>query len=54
MENTKLVDHSFMAFIEHFKNEYNNRGGEFILCGLENHKSYSDHPLSSKRKMKLT
>jgi MFS superfamily sulfate permease-like transporter len=45
----KLVDHSFMAFITHFKNEYNDKGGDFEIIGLDNHKSLSDHPLSTKK-----
>lgn len=49
ISNTKLIDHSFMAFIEHFKSEYNLRGGDFKIVGLENHKSFSDHPLSTKK-----
>ena len=45
----KLVDHSFMSFITHFKNEYNDKGGNFEIVGLDNHKSLSDHPLSTKK-----
>lgn len=46
---TKLVDHSFMAFINHFANEYNYNGGDFHINGLENHKSFSNHPLSTRK-----
>ncbi|MFT5779335.1 MAG: MFS superfamily sulfate permease-like transporter [Crocinitomicaceae bacterium] len=52
MRRAKLIDHSFMTFIDHFKNEYNDRGGEFVICGLDEHKSLSAHPLSTKRKLK--
>ncbi|MDN3687576.1 SulP family inorganic anion transporter [Cyclobacterium jeungdonense] len=45
----KLVDHSFMAFITHFKNEYNDKGGDFQIIGFDNHDSLSDHPLSTKK-----
>ena len=46
---TILVDHSFMAFINHFANEYNYNGGDFHINGLENHKSFSNHPLSTRK-----
>ncbi|MCF8460370.1 MAG: SulP family inorganic anion transporter [Flavobacteriales bacterium] len=49
LSKTKLIDHSFMAFVTHFQREYNERGGEFQLTGLDNHKSFSDHPLSTKK-----
>lgn len=48
LKNTKLIDHSFMAFISHFEKEYNAKGGKFQIIGLENHYSLSDHPLSTK------
>lgn len=49
MSKVKLIDHSFMAFIDHFKNEYNANGGQLKIIGLENHRSFSDHPLSTKK-----
>lgn len=49
LSGAKLIDHSFMAFITHFEREYNERGGDFRITGLENHKSLSDHPLSTKK-----
>ncbi|MCE3294800.1 MAG: sulfate transporter [Crocinitomicaceae bacterium] len=52
MSKVKLIDHSFMAFISHFQREYNFRGGSFEITGLENHKSFSDHPLSTKKLIK--
>lgn len=47
--DTKLVDHSFLAFIYHFQKEYNHSGGNFEITGLENHQSFSNHPLSTKK-----
>lgn len=49
MSKVKLVDHSFMAFIEHFKNEFNAKGGELRIVGLENHQPFSNHPLSTRK-----
>jgi len=46
---TTLVDHSFMSFITHFQRRYNDEGGNFELVGLDKHKSFSDHPLSTKK-----
>lgn len=51
LSDTKLIDHSFMAFITHFQNEYNGRGGHFDIIGLENHRSFSDHELATKKRV---
>ena len=48
--NTKLVDHSFMHFAHHFEHRYNEKGGNFKIRGLENHKALSDHPLATRKK----
>ncbi len=50
MSATRLVDHSFMAFIHHFEHEYNANGGSFLIAGLENHTALSNHPLATRRK----
>lgn len=49
LSKTRLVDHSFMAFITHFQRQYNENGGNMDIVGLDNHKSFSDHPLSTKK-----
>ncbi len=46
---TRLIDHSFMHFVHHFEHEYNDRGGEFKITGLKNHKCLSDHPLATRK-----
>jgi len=43
---TNLVDHSFMSFIHHFKNEHQ---AEVLITGLENHKTFSKHPLAARK-----
>ncbi len=50
--NTKLVDHSFMAFVHHFEHEYNANGGNFMITGLQDHKALSNHPLATRVKKK--
>lgn len=52
MSEANLIDHSFMAFITHFQNEYNFRSGDFQLTGLENHRSLSNHDLATKKLIK--
>lgn len=47
---TKLVDHSVMENLEHFKNDYELSGGTVKFIGLENHKALSDHPLATRIK----
>lgn len=43
---TKLIDHSFLSFINHFQNEYE---GDFLIIGLDNHKPFSDHHLATRK-----
>ena len=49
---TNLVDHSFMSFIHHFKSEKEAMNSSCQLVGFENHKSFSDHRLSTKKLIK--
>lgn len=48
---TYLVDHSVMGSLELFQNDYVANGGRMEITGLEEHKSLSDHPLSTKKKI---
>jgi MFS superfamily sulfate permease-like transporter len=48
--DTTLVDHSFMEFVHHFEHEYNAKGGNFSIQGLENHKALSEHRLATRKK----
>lgn len=52
LKKTKLVDHSVMENLEHFKHDYEANGGMVVIKGLENHQSLSNHPLSSKKNKK--
>jgi MFS superfamily sulfate permease-like transporter len=50
LKKTKLVDHSVMENLEHFKNDYeSNDNSTVTIVGLENHKPLSDHPLSGRK-----
>jgi MFS superfamily sulfate permease-like transporter len=49
LSECKLIDHSFLAFIEHFKEEAHENGNLINITGLKNHKSFSDHPLATKK-----
>lgn len=50
LSKTKLVDHSVMDNLEHFKNDYESRqkGGVVKIIGLENHTAFSEHPLATR------
>jgi len=50
--NSKLVDHTFMEFLENFESEYHRTGGKVIVKGFEKFQLFSDHPLSG-RKVKI-
>lgn len=50
LQKTKLVDHSVMENLEHYKHDYELEGGSVTFRGLENHKSMSDHPLAARKK----
>jgi len=48
LSKAKLIDHSFMSFINHFEFEHNENGGNFEVIGLERHKALSKHPLATR------
>lgn len=53
LSETNLVDHSFLSFINHYKNESIEHNRPMSIIGLENHKAFSSHPLATmKRKVK--
>jgi len=49
LKKTKLTDHSVMNSLEHFKHEYESKGGTVRITGLENHTSLSSHHLASRK-----
>ncbi len=44
----KLIDHSFLSFIHHIGNKFEDNGGDIQLVGLENHKQVAHHKLSAR------
>jgi len=51
LQKTKLVDHSVMESLYHFKHEYESLdGGSVVLVGLEEHIPLSDHELAGRKK----
>ncbi|MFO1419035.1 MAG: SulP family inorganic anion transporter [Methylotetracoccus sp.] len=49
LSGSSLIDHTVMEFIEHFREDYANRGGECRINGLDQHTPYSSHPLAARR-----
>jgi MFS superfamily sulfate permease-like transporter len=52
LKKTKLVDHSVMENLEHFKHDYEANGGTVVIKGLDHHQPLSNHPLSSRKNKK--
>ncbi|OWP85393.1 sulfate transporter [Flavobacterium davisii] len=49
LKDTKLVDHSVMESLEHFKHDYETHdNSKVIIKGLENHKALSSHRLAGQ------
>jgi MFS superfamily sulfate permease-like transporter len=48
-----VVDHTFMDHLNSFEVRRRNKGGQIAIAGLEYHKHLSEHPLASKRIIKL-
>jgi MFS superfamily sulfate permease-like transporter len=49
LQKTKLTDHSVLNSLEHFKHEYESKGGRVFITGLEKHTSLSNHHLASRK-----
>lgn len=50
LEKTKLVDHSVMESLEHFKHDYEVSGGTVEIVGIHDHAALSDHKLAARKK----
>lgn len=48
---TKLVDHSVLENLSHFKYSYEAQGGQFEIVGIEEHTPLSGHELSARKKV---
>ena len=49
-----LIDHTVMEFIEHFRHNYIDRGGQCQVRGIDSMQAFSSHPLSVRRKPLLS
>lgn len=47
LSRSKLVDHSVMEHLDHYRREYDYEGGKFQIIGLETHSRASKHPLAA-------
>lgn len=52
LKNTKVVDHSVMESLDHFKHDYERTGGSVKIIGLDNHKPVSNHVHAARKKIK--
>jgi len=52
LQGTKLVDHSVMENLSHFKHDYQASGGTVKIIGLDRHKAISSHPHSTQKRLK--
>ncbi|UOA09005.1 SulP family inorganic anion transporter [Methylobacter sp. S3L5C] len=49
MNNTYLVDHTVMEFIYDFQHSYEGQSGKCVFLGMEQHETFSEHPLAVRR-----
>lgn len=47
-----LVDHTFMEFLEHFEEQYVEKGGAVTVTGFERFQPFSAHPLAGRKAKK--
>jgi len=49
MNNTYLIDHTVMEFIHDFQHNYEGHSGKCVFLGMEQHETFSEHPLAVRR-----
>jgi MFS superfamily sulfate permease-like transporter len=54
LKKTKLVDHSVMESLNHFKSDYERSGGTVEIIGLEDHEPVSKHSTAARKKRSVT
>ena len=47
---TKLIDHTVMENILHFKHDYEHDGGKVNIIGLDEHAAVSSHEAAARKK----
>lgn len=53
LSETKMIDHTVMEFIDHFCEDYRQRGGQCEIVGLDQHLAYSDHPHAVRKRVEI-
>ena len=51
LSKTKLVDHSVMESLDHFKHDYESEGGTVKIIGLDEHIAVSSHKLAARKRV---
>jgi MFS superfamily sulfate permease-like transporter len=49
LSDAYLIDHTVMEFIDHFRDDYIERGGRCEIHGLASHEPYADHALAARK-----
>jgi len=49
--NSQLIDNSVQVSLDRYKQDYENEGGAFEIVGLENHRSFTKHEMSTRKKL---
>lgn len=50
LSECKLVDHTVMENLHHMQEDFHHDGVKFEIVGLDDHKSFSKHPLATRKK----
>jgi MFS superfamily sulfate permease-like transporter len=50
LSKTRLIDHTVMENLKHFKDDYESNVGKVLIIGLDNHIAMSQHPLAARKK----
>lgn len=50
LSEAKMIDHTVMEFVDHFCEDYKQRGGYCEITGLEQHAAYSNHPHAVRKR----
>jgi len=53
LSEAETVDHTVMEFIHDFCEDYERRGGQCHILGLDSHMASSDHPLAARKRVAL-
>lgn len=49
LSQSKLVDHTVMEKLHEMETDFHHRGCEFVIIGLDDHRSFSKHPFATRK-----